>query len=59
SHLLRVVPEWGLGAAVGLASARPRELLGLPVTGVEVGHPADLMLFAWAPGGAVRVRRVL
>jgi N-acetylglucosamine-6-phosphate deacetylase len=45
--------------AIDMASARPRQLLGLPVTMIEVGQPADLMLFDWEPGGEVKVRRVL
>lgn len=59
SHLLRVLPEVSLATAIDLASVRPRELLGLPVTKLEAGQPADLMLFDWAPGEDVRVRRVL
>lgn len=59
AHLLRVLPELGLETALGLASARPRELLGLPVTKLEAGQPADLMLFDWSPGGDVQVRQVL
>lgn len=59
SHLLSVVPELGLGAALDLASARPRELLGLPVTKLAPGQPADLMLFTWEPGAALAVSRVL
>jgi N-acetylglucosamine-6-phosphate deacetylase len=45
--------------AIRLASARPRQLLGLPVTTIEVGQPADLVLFDWALGGAVRVVQTL
>ena len=41
--------------AVEMATTRPRELLGLPVHSVEVGQPADLVVFEWEPGGAVRV----
>lgn len=43
-----------LADAVDMASARPRELLGLPVPRVEVGEPADLVVFTW-DGAAVRV----
>ncbi len=45
-----------LADAVDMAAARPRELLGLPVTRLEPGHPADLVRFDWEPGGEVRVR---
>ncbi|MBN9117963.1 MAG: amidohydrolase family protein [Planctomycetes bacterium] len=48
-----------LADAVDLASARPRQLLGLPVTTIEVGQPADLMLFDWQPDGALKVREVV
>ncbi len=42
--------------AVDMASARPRQLLGLPVTTLDVGQPADVMTFDWEPGGEVVVR---
>ncbi len=45
--------------AIDLASAQPRKLLGLPVTTIEVGQPADLMLFDWGEGGELVVREVL
>ncbi len=48
-----------LADAISLASARPRQLLGLPVTKIEAGQPADLMLFDWKEGGEVEVREVL
>ncbi len=48
-----------LGDAVDMASARPRELLGLPVDRLEAGVSADLVLFDWEEGGEVRVRRTL
>lgn len=44
--------------AVEMASARPRQLLGLPVPTIDVGQPADLMLFDWEPGGEVVVREL-
>lgn len=37
--------------AVEMATVRSRELLGLPVPAIEVGRPADLVVFDWAPGG--------
>ncbi|MDB5309739.1 MAG: nagA 1 [Gemmataceae bacterium] len=48
-----------LADAVDMASARPRQLLGLPVTTIEPGQPADLVVFDWEPGGDVVVRDVL
>jgi N-acetylglucosamine-6-phosphate deacetylase len=49
----------GLAEAIDMASARPRVLLGLPVDGLEVGHPAKLMLFDWKPGGEIQVGSVV
>lgn len=48
-----------LAEAVDMASARPRELLGLPPRRLEIGMPADLMLFDWEPGGSLEVRQTL
>lgn len=48
-----------LADAVDMATARPRELLGLPVPTIEPGQPADLVVFDWAPGGELEVRQVL
>lgn len=45
-----------LADAVDMASARPRQLLGLPVTKIAVGQPADLVVFDWEPGDEVQVR---
>jgi N-acetylglucosamine-6-phosphate deacetylase len=45
-----------LGDALDMASARPRELLGLPPNKLEPGQPADLILFDWEAGGDVHVR---
>ena len=44
-----------LADAIDMATARPRQLLGLPVPAMEAGQPADLVLFDWEPGGDVRV----
>lgn len=41
--------------AVDMASARPRELLGLPRRRLEINDPADLVLFDWHEGAAFRV----
>lgn len=48
-----------LREAIDMASARPRALLGLPPRTLEVGQPAELVLFDWEPGGAVRVKQVV
>jgi N-acetylglucosamine-6-phosphate deacetylase len=45
----------GLGEAVDMAGARPRELLGLPARPLAVGVPADLVLFDWEEQGDFRV----
>jgi N-acetylglucosamine-6-phosphate deacetylase len=42
--------------AVEMASARPRELLGLPPRRLQPGEPADLLLFDWVDGGDFHVR---
>jgi N-acetylglucosamine-6-phosphate deacetylase len=42
--------------AVEMATARPRQLLGLPVPTLEVGQPADLVVFEWEPGGPLCVK---
>lgn len=47
-----------LGDAIDMASARPRELFGLPPRLLEVGHAAQLMLFDWRPGDGLTVRDV-
>jgi N-acetylglucosamine-6-phosphate deacetylase len=44
-----------LADAVDMAGARPRELLGLPPRRLEVGQPAELILFDWQEGGDFRV----
>jgi N-acetylglucosamine-6-phosphate deacetylase len=41
--------------AIDMASARPRELLGLPAWRLEPNDPADLVLFDWEEGGTFRV----
>lgn len=44
-----------LAEALRMASARPRELLGLPVWELKPGAPAELVLFDWEDG-AMKVR---
>ena len=48
-----------LREAVEMATARPRELLGLPVPTIAVGQPAELVVLDWEPGGDVIVRGVV
>lgn len=48
-----------LADAVDMAGARPRELLRLPPRRLQVGMPAELVLFDWEEGGAVRVRETI
>jgi N-acetylglucosamine-6-phosphate deacetylase len=45
--------------AVDMAGARPRELLRLEPRSLDVGAPADLVLFDWAPGQQFAVRATL
>src|SRR5207253_691654 len=46
-----------LADAIDMASARPRELFGLPPRRLEIGHPAQLMLFDWEPGAEIAARQ--
>ena len=58
SNLLRVT-DVSLADAIGMASLRPHQLLGLPLPGLEVGDPGPWMLFDWQPGGDLVVRQVV
>jgi N-acetylglucosamine-6-phosphate deacetylase len=58
ANVIRMV-GLSLADAIGLASAQVRKLLGLPVTTIEVGQPADLMVFDWEDGGELQVREVV
>jgi N-acetylglucosamine-6-phosphate deacetylase len=51
--------EVSLADAVDMATARPRQLLGLPPREVRPGEPAELVLFDWQPGGAFRLREAI
>jgi N-acetylglucosamine-6-phosphate deacetylase len=44
-----------LAEAVDMATVRPRQLLGLPIPTLDVGQPADLVLFEWQEGGGLGV----
>jgi N-acetylglucosamine-6-phosphate deacetylase len=45
--------------AIDMASSRPRQLLDLPVHSLNVGDPADVILFDWEPGKNLEVRHAL
>jgi N-acetylglucosamine-6-phosphate deacetylase len=45
--------------AIDMASARPRELLGLPAWELAAGRKSPLMRFDWEPGGALTVRELI
>jgi N-acetylglucosamine-6-phosphate deacetylase len=49
----------GLKDAIDMASARPRELLGLPRWELSIGATTPVMLFEWEPGGSFAVSDVL
>jgi N-acetylglucosamine-6-phosphate deacetylase len=53
-HLLSL-GEVSLADAIDMASARPRQLLGLEARTLQVGAAADLVLFDWQMGGTFRV----
>ena len=48
--------EMPLADAIDLASNRPRQLLGLPPRRIEVGEPAELILF---DGGEFRLKQTV
>ena len=48
-----------LADAIDMASARPRELFGLPPRRLEIGQPVQLLLFDWQPGSAFTVRETI
>jgi N-acetylglucosamine-6-phosphate deacetylase len=51
--------ELSLADTIDLASNRPRELLGLAPRRLEVGEPAELILFDWAPRQEFRITKTL
>ncbi|MHB1421929.1 MAG: N-acetylglucosamine-6-phosphate deacetylase [Gemmataceae bacterium] len=58
AHLL-TLGEVSLAEAMDMAGARPRQLLGLEPRPLQVGAPADLVLFDWQPGAAFAVRATI
>jgi len=57
-HILSL-GETSLADAIDMAGARPRQLLGLEARPLQVGAPADVILFDWQPGAAFAVRAML
>ena len=51
--------ETSLADTIDMASNHPRRLLGLPDRRLDVGEPADLILFDWAPEREFRLRSTL
>lgn len=51
--------ETSLADTIDMASNRPRELLGLPPRRIEVGEPAELIVFEWSPGQEFRFLQTL
>jgi N-acetylglucosamine-6-phosphate deacetylase len=51
--------ESSLGDTIDMASARPRELLGLEPRTLQPGSVADLILFNWEPGGEFDVQAII
>ena len=45
--------------AVEMATDRPRQLLGLPVPTIDVGQPADLVVFEFDEAAGITVRGVI
>ena len=51
--------EVSFADAIDMATARPRELLGLPRREIAAGQPAELILFDWQPGAPFRLHQAL
>jgi N-acetylglucosamine-6-phosphate deacetylase len=56
SRLLQMT-ALSLGDAIEMATAHPRELLGLPQMKWEPGSNVELMVFDWVPGGDIHIKR--
>jgi len=48
-----------LGDAIDMTGARPRQLLGLPAQRLEVGDPAELILFEFSENRGLEIRVVV
>src|ERR1043166_1095734 len=51
--------ETSLVDTIDMASNRPRELLGLTPRRIEVGEPAEFILFDWAPGQDFQLKQTI
>lgn len=51
--------ETTLAETIDMASNRPRELQGLPPRKIEVGEPAELIVFDWSPEKEFELRQTL
>ncbi len=51
--------ETSLAETIDMASNRPRELLGLPTRKIEIGEPAELIVFDWSPETEFELRQSL
>ena len=51
--------ETSLADTIDMASNRPRELLGLPPRRIEVGEPAEFILFDWSPEREFQLKQTI
>jgi N-acetylglucosamine-6-phosphate deacetylase len=51
--------ETSLADTIDLASNRPRDLLGLPPRCIDIGEPAELILFDWSPQEGFELKNTL
>lgn len=51
--------ETTLAETIDMASNRPRELLGLPPRALDVGEPAELILFDWSPDRPFQIQATI
>jgi N-acetylglucosamine-6-phosphate deacetylase len=51
--------ETSLADTIDMASNRPRELVGRPPRRVEVGEPAELILFEWSDTSEFRIKSIV
>jgi N-acetylglucosamine-6-phosphate deacetylase len=51
--------ETSLAETIDMASNRPRELLGIPARHIEVGEPAEFILFDWSPHREFQLKQTI